>query len=85
MDVYILRDDDADGGQFAIWLPVPVMSEARVTVSEVRKAVIPDELWNGINTGDIKPHPRTHFDEFIVPHWDEGTVWWTRDDGYVNV
>lgn len=84
MRVYMLRDNDDYGGHFAVYREVPVMSEERASVYEVRVGEFPDSVINRIDVGDIKPDPNTHFDQYIVPHWETAEVWWTREDGYVN-
>lgn len=85
MDCYFVRDRDPQGGYFAIYHGIPIMSEQRRTIVEVRKGTFPDETSEAIDRGgEIMPHPETHFDELIIPHWDAATVWWTREGGYVN-
>lgn len=85
MRVYFVRDGYAHGGHFAIYREVPIMSEERVTISEVRVGEFPDDLIQRMDTGDIVADGPYHFDGIIVPYWENAEVWWTRQTGYVGV
>lgn len=84
-DVFFIRDLESQGGYFAIYLGVPVMSNERRTIVEVRKGQFPQSTLDAIDRGgEITPHPDYHYDHLIVPYWDSATVWWTREGGYVT-
>lgn len=84
MKVYFVRDTDPQGGFFAVYEAPPVMSDEKKTIVEVRKGNFPKQLLADIYHGGIvEAHPQYYYDEYIIPHWDEADIWWTRDEGYV--
>lgn len=84
IEAYFVRDSDADGGYFAVGTYPPIMSEQRLTVIEVRKGQFPEATLNGIFAGSVEPSATSFYDEYIIPYYDNATVWWTREGGYVN-
>lgn len=84
MEAYFVFDKDPDGGTLEVWREMPVVSDQRLTIQEVRKGEFDAETWMKIFLAEIKPDPTTHYDDVIRPAWDQATVIWTRKGGNVN-
>lgn len=86
MEAYFVRDKDPRGGVYDVFRQMPdeQLLEQRNTIQEVRHGDLPAEIFAGILMAEIKPDELNHFDEHYLPHFEQATVVWTREGGYVN-
>lgn len=82
MMIYILMDDDPNGGYFAGQDWLPNMEWERASIREVRAVDMPEETWEFIINGgaplDTMRDQTTSHDSTWLPWWLDGRVVWSR-------
>jgi hypothetical protein len=81
MEAYFVRDKDPWGGTISVFRGMPVASEERITIQEIRHGDFPAEIWLQIFFGEVKPDPVKHHDDIYQQYYDAATVVWTREGG----
>lgn len=81
MVIYLLKDNNPEGGYYCAEGERPDMSIQRSTVVEVRQVEVPDEVWNlvlegGLPVDDLGTNPNN--DSTWIEWWPSGTTIWTR-------
>lgn len=86
MEVYLTLDKDPHGGVYDVFRTMPddVLLQQRNTIQEIRHGDLDAETFAKILLAEIQPDPINHFDDYYSPSWEQATVVWTREGGFVN-
>lgn len=78
MDIYILKNDDGDGGYYCAQSEAPDMRWQRPAITEVRLVSIPDDIWALVLAGGLPVDEDRSNDSTWIEWWPEGSTTWTR-------
>jgi hypothetical protein len=84
MEAYFVRDNDARGGYYDIFVDKPDVHHQRLTIQEIRKGEIPDETFQHMMDGTIQMDLDTFYDETLQPLFEAATEVIFQRGGNVN-
>lgn len=76
--IYLLQDDDPEGGYYCAQTWKPDMRHERPSISEVREVVMPAELWDFLLGGGMPLDEDGSNDSTWRGFWREGETVWSR-------
>lgn len=79
MKIYIVKDDDPEGGYFSFGPEEPPIHEWDLTSVEVR-VVEGGDLWERWNAGLLPHGIDGSLDALLVPLWIKGKTIWRRGE-----
>jgi hypothetical protein len=77
--IYIVRDDDPDGGYFSFGPEKPTLHHYPASVMEVRAVEDNSDLWGRWSVGKLPTGLDGTFDYILAPLWVKGETVWKRD------
>lgn len=77
--VYIIRDDNPEGGYFSFAPEKPDMLAEAKTCMEVRVADSEEDIWDLWYHGKLPRGEDGTYDALLAPLWKKGKVIWTRE------
>lgn len=78
--LYIIRDDNPEGGYFSFAPEKPDMTGESKTCTEVRVVKHDEDLWELWSHGNLPPGEDGTYDILLAPLWKTGKTVWRRDD-----
>lgn len=78
MIIYLLLDEDPDGGYYAAQDRKPDMRIERRSIVEVREVDVLDSLWEMTLRGELPVDADHSNDSTWVDYWPQGKTVWSR-------